>query len=172
MSRKTATKKRPTTRTTATPTLTAARAALPVRPHPGPEFITQQQMAAAYAARLANLPLIPITAWQPQPDGTVCATFPGGATLTRTADSTGFDALTPCAQGAHHHNRVTTGTQLRHAATAADQCTNLHGRPRTLTLHQAATTAADTQALTRNDIDTGLAQRTADTETPKEHPQP
>ncbi|MFG2676973.1 hypothetical protein [Streptomyces sp. NPDC048445] len=166
MSRKTTTR-RPT-RTTTTPTLTA-REALPVRPHPGPEFITKHQMAAAYAARLAGLPLIPITAWTPQPDGTVRATFPSGATLTHT--TTGFDAYTPCTQGATHHNHITTGQDLRDAAAAAAHCTNLHGRPRTLTLHQAATTTADTQALDGNTITAGLAQRAADTEQPKEHPQ-
>ncbi|MEU9947035.1 hypothetical protein [Streptomyces sp. NPDC047939] len=170
MSRKTATKKRPTTRTAATPTA-PARAALPVRPHPGPEFITEHQITAAYAARLAGLPLIPITAWQPQPDGTVRATFPGGATLTHAPNHTGFDALTPCTQGAVHHNHVTTGAQLRQAAAAADQCTHLHGRTRTLTLAQAANTTADTQQLSSDDITTGLANRAADAETPKEHPQ-
>lgn len=163
MSRKTATKKRPTTRT-ATPAA-ATREALPVRPHPGPEFITEHQMAAAYAARLAGLPLIPITAWQPQPDGNVRAQFPSGATLTRSPDATGFDALTPCTQGAAHHDHITTGQGLREAAAAADHCTHLHGRPRTLTLHQAATTAEDTQTL---DV-TGL--RADNDQTPKEHPQ-
>ncbi|MFJ1900453.1 hypothetical protein [Streptomyces sp. NPDC088115] len=168
MSRKTTTKKHPTPVAT-TPTVTA-RPALPVRPHPEPEFITQQQIAAAYAARLANLPLMPITAWTPQPDGTVRATFPGGATLTHTAGA-GFDALTACTQGATHHNHITTGTQLREAAAAAAQCTHLHGRPRTLTLAQAATTTAETQALDGNTITAGLAARTADTESAKESPQ-
>ncbi|WP_329203838.1 hypothetical protein [Streptomyces sp. NBC_01435] len=166
MNRKTTTKKR-TIRTAAAP----ARAVLPVRPHPGPEFITEHQITAAYQARLANLPLIHITAWSPQPDGSVRATFPSGATLTHTPDSRGFDALTPCAQGAVHHNRVTTGHDLRQAAAAADQCTHLHGRARTLTLAQGAATAADTQQLSSDDITTGLAQRAADTEQPKEHPQ-
>ncbi|WP_331729026.1 hypothetical protein OG693_39230 (plasmid) [Streptomyces sp. NBC_01259] len=171
MSRKTATKKRPTTRTTTNPTPVTARDALPVRPHPGPEFITQQQITAAYAARLAGLPLIPITAWTPQPDGTVRAQFPAGATLTHGREGGGFDALTPCTQGAHHHNRITTGLDLHNAAATAAQCTHLHGRPRTLTLAQAATTTADTQQLTGDDITTGLANRAADTEQPKEHPQ-
>ncbi|MFJ4887737.1 hypothetical protein [Streptomyces sp. NPDC088731] len=169
MSRKSSTKQRPSSalKKTAPPT----RAVLPVRPRTDPEFITEHQIRAAYAARLANLPLIPITAWQPQPDGSVRAHFPSGATLTHAPNATGFDALTPCPQGAMHHDHITTGHDLHAAATAAAHCTQLHGRPRTLTLAQAATTTADTQALTRNDIDTGLANRAAD-ETPKEHPQP
>lgn len=70
-----------------------------------------------------------------------------------------------------HHDHITTGHDLHAAATTAAHCTQLHGRPRTLTLAQAATTTPDTQALTRNDIATGLANRAAD-EKPKEHPQP
>ncbi|MEV8101020.1 hypothetical protein [Streptomyces sp. NPDC088135] len=169
MSRKSSTKQRPSSapKKTAAPT----RAALPVRPHTSPEFITEHQIRAAYAARLAELPLIPITAWTPQPDGTVRAHFPSGTTLTHTPNTPGFDALTPCPNGATHHHHIANGHELRHAAAAAAHCTQLHGRPRTLTLAQAATTTADTQALTRNDIATGLANRAAD-ETPKEHPQP
>ncbi|MFJ1827407.1 hypothetical protein [Streptomyces sp. NPDC088178] len=168
MSRKSSTKQRPSSapKKTAAPT----RAVLPVRPHTGPEFITEHQIRAAYAARLANLPLMPITAWTPQPDGSVRAHFPTGASLTHTP--TGFHALTPCPNGATHHHHITNGQELRHAAAAAAHCTQLHGRPRTLTLAQAAATTADTQALTRNDIDTGLANRAAsvETEKPKEHP--
>ncbi|WP_331746709.1 hypothetical protein [Streptomyces sp. NBC_00842] len=176
MSRKTSTKQRPARPAPKKPQLPAVRAVLPVRPHTDtpptlyPEFITEAQITAAYAARLADLPLIPITAWQPNPDGTVRAHFPTGASLTHTPD--GFDALTPCPNGAHHHHRITTGTELRHAAAAAAHCTQLHGWPRTLTLAQAATTTADTQQLNRDDIDTGLANRTAADEKPKEHPEP
>jgi hypothetical protein len=159
------------------PTLPPVRAVLPVRPHTDdtpptqcPEFITEAQIKAAYAARLADLPLIPITAWTPLPNGSVRALFPTGASLTHTPD--GFDALTPCPQGATHHHRVTNGTELRHAAAATAHCTHPHGQPRTLTLAQAATTAADTQQLARDDIEAGLAARAADDEKPKEHPQP
>ncbi|MFF2411810.1 hypothetical protein [Streptomyces sp. NPDC058092] len=188
MTRKTSTKQRPTrsARSAAKkPQLPAVRAVLPVRPSVRPsvrphtdtpptlysEFISEDQIAAAYQARLADLPLIPITAWKPGAIGSVTALFPSGATLTHTAGTPGFDALTPCPQGATHHNHITNGAQLREAAAAAAHCTQLHGRPRTLTLAQAATTTADTQALTRNDIDTGLTNRAADTEKPKGHPQ-
>jgi hypothetical protein len=155
------------------------RAVLPVRPHTDdtpptqyPEFITEGQIKAAYAARLADLPLIPITAWTPLPDGSVRATFPTGASITRLPNATGFDALTPCPQGATHHHHITNGQDLRHVAAATAHCTQLHGRPRVLTLAQADSTTADTQQLNRGDIEAGLAARTADTETPKEHPQP
>lgn len=120
MSRKTHTKKRPTP----APTKPAAlRAVFPVRtPTAGPEFITEQQMNAAYAARLHGLPLIPITAWLPQPNGAVRAHLPGGTSLTH--GPSGFTALT---------------------------------------LHQAATTAEDTQTLNVTDLRN-------DTDQPKEHP--
>ncbi|WP_331723400.1 hypothetical protein [Streptomyces atratus] len=138
------------------PSSTAVRATLPIRPHTDTEFITEQQMAAAYAARLAELPLIPITAWtDPQPNGGIRAYFPGGASLTHTPN--GFTAITPCPNGACHIDRITNGAQLHEAAQAAAHCTNFHGRPRTLT---------------RNDIDTGLANRAADTGQAKEHPAP
>lgn len=77
-----------------------------------------------------------------------------------------FTALTPCAQGATHTTPITTRRELVAAVHAAAACTQLHGRPRTLTLAQAATTTADTQAL---DV-TGL--RADNDQTPKEHPQP
>ncbi|MEU0837148.1 hypothetical protein [Streptomyces sp. NPDC005969] len=169
----TSTKQHPAPKDTQLP---AVRAVLPVRPHTDtpptnyPEFITKAQITAAYAARLADLPLIPITAWKPSAAGSVTAHFPTGASLTHTPN--GFTAITPCPNGARHIDHITNGHDLDAAAAAAAHCTHPHGRPRTLTLHQAATTTADTQPLNRHDIDTGLANRTADEEEPKEHPAP
>ncbi|MDX5526132.1 hypothetical protein PV677_36290 [Streptomyces sp. DE06-01C] len=161
MSRRTHTKKRPTNTKPAT-----LRAVLPVRPAtPGPEFISEQQMNAAYAARLNGLPLIPITAWTPQPNGAVRAHLSGGTSLTH--QPAGFTAHTPCPNGAHHHAPVTSSQGLRDAITTAAHCTDLHGQPRTLTLHQAAVTAEDTQQLSRDDIDAGL---TADHNQAQPHP--
>ncbi|MFC8339344.1 hypothetical protein ACFUJX_20350 [Streptomyces rubiginosohelvolus] len=160
MSRKTHTKKRPATKPT------VLRPVLPVRtPTTGPEFITEQQMNAAYAARLHGLPLIPITAWTPQPNGAVRAHLPAGVSLTH--QPAGFTAHTPCPNGAHHHTAITNGHDLRNATAAAAHCTNLHGQPRTLTLAQAAATAEDTQQLSRDDIDAGL---TADHDHAQPHP--
>ncbi|WP_031186365.1 hypothetical protein [Streptomyces sp. NRRL S-1896] len=161
MSRKTHTKKRPAATKPA-----VLRPVLPVRPaNPGPEFISEQQMTAAYAARLHGLPLIPITAWLPQPNGAVRAHLPGGTSLTH--QPAGFTAHTPCPNGAHHHTPVTNGQDLRNATITAAHCTDLHGQPRTLTLHQAAATAEDTQQLSRDDIDAGL---TADHDHAHPHP--
>ncbi|MFD8469039.1 hypothetical protein ACFV10_28525 [Streptomyces cyaneofuscatus] len=162
MSRKTHTKKRPT-HTATKPA--AVRAVLPVRPTTDPEFITEQQMNAAYAARLHELPLIPITTWAPQPNGAVRAHLPGDLSLTH--GPTGFTAHTPCPNGAHHHTPITNGQDLLNATTTAAHCTDLHGQPRTLTLHQAAATAEDTQQLSRNDIDATLR---ADHDQPQPHP--
>lgn len=150
MSRKTHTKKRPAATKPA-----VLCPVLPVRPATtGPEFISEQQMNAAYAARLHGLPLIPITAWAPLPGGTVRAHLAGGLSLTH--GPSGFTAHIPCPNGAHHQAALTNRHQLRDATAAAAHCTDLHGQPRTLTLHQAATTE-DTQQLSRNDIDAGLA---------------
>ncbi|NEC17905.1 hypothetical protein [Streptomyces parvus] len=161
MSRKTHTKKRPAATKPA-----VLRAVLPIRPAtPGPEFITEQQMNAAYAARLAGLPLIPITAWAPQPNGAVRAHLPAGVSLTH--QPAGFTAHTPCPNGAHHHTPITNDQGLRDATAAAAHCTDLHGQPRTLTLHQAAATTEDTQQLSRDDIDAGL---TADHDQAQPHP--
>ncbi|PVC80558.1 hypothetical protein DBP19_36080 [Streptomyces sp. CS090A] len=146
MSRKTHTKKRPTATKPA-----ILRAALPVRPATtGPEFITEQQINAAYAARLHGLPLIPITAWAPQPNGLVRAHLTGGLSLTH--GPAGFTAIDPCPNGAHHHTAITNGQDLRDAVETATRCTNLHGQTRTLTLHQAAATNADTQTLDVADL--------------------
>ncbi|WP_399554205.1 hypothetical protein OG582_40485 (plasmid) [Streptomyces anulatus] len=160
MTRRTHTKKR-------TPAVkpNAVRAVLPVRPVTSPEFITEQQMTAAYTARLAELPLIPITAWDPQPNGTVRAHLAGGISLTH--GTAGFTAHTPCPNGAHHHTPVANGQDLRNAIATSANCTDLHGQARTLTLHQAAATAEDTQQWSRADIDATL---TATDEQPKEHP--
>ncbi|MGW7398087.1 hypothetical protein ACWGH7_16500 [Streptomyces cyaneofuscatus] len=144
MSRKTHTKKRPT------PTTTKPAAVLPVRPTTGPEFITEQQMTAAYAARLHGLPLIPITAWTPQPNGTVRAHLPGGLSLTH--GPAGFTAHTPCPNGAHHQTGIANSQDLRNAITTAARCTDLHGQARTLTLAQAAVTTEDTQTLDVTDL--------------------
>ncbi|MEU6016919.1 hypothetical protein ABZ826_23580 [Streptomyces sp. NPDC047515] len=163
MSRKSSTKTRtaPTSQPQATP------AVLPVRPvHP--DFITEQQIRAAYAARLANLPHTPIRAWQTAPDGTAHLAFPSGNRIHHTPDAdTPFTALTPCAAGFTHTTPITDRTQLTNAVNTAAHCTDLHGRTRILTLPQAATTAEDTQALNV----TGL-RATAVDDQPKEHPEP
>ncbi|MFB7222399.1 hypothetical protein [Streptomyces sp. NPDC056227] len=175
MSRKTSTKQRPQRPAPKKAHLPAVRAVLPVRPHTDtpptnyPEFITEGQIKAAYAARLADLPLIPITAWtDPQPNGGIRAYFPGGASLTHTPN--GFTAITPCPNGARHIDHITNGHDLHAAAAAAAHCTSLHGQARILTLAEAAATTADTQQLSQDDITTGLINR-ASAEQPKEHPE-
>ena len=171
MSRKTSTRQRP--RTTTPKTATRTRAPLPVRTAPTREFITDAQIHAHYQARLAGLPHTPITAWTPLPDGTLDVRFPTGAHLTHTPGTREFTAHTPCPQGAHHTATVTSSQQLDDAVRTAAQCTSPHGSARILTLPEAAAAAADTQQLSRDDIDTGLANHTTtpDDEQPKEHPQ-
>lgn len=150
---------------------TTPKPTLPARPHPTPEFITQQQIHTAYAARLAGLPTTPITAWTPHPDGTHTAALPNGPRLTHTPGTPVFTAHIPCPQGAHHTIGITTRQQLDNALRTVASCTTPHGTTRILTLHQAATTALDTQQLSHDDITTGLTNRTT-AEQPKEHPQP
>ncbi|MER6602559.1 hypothetical protein [Streptomyces parvus] len=144
MSRKTATKTR-----TRTPKTKTTPAVLPVRPlHP--DFITQNQINAAYAARLAGLPTTPIRAWTPNPDGTVHLAFPSGNRIHHTP--AGFTAITPCATGYTHQTPIADRDQLNTAVHTAAQCTSLHGRPRVLTVAQAAATAEDTQTLDVTDL--------------------
>ncbi|MFJ3283343.1 hypothetical protein [Streptomyces halstedii] len=145
---------------------TTPKPTLPARPHPTPEFITDQQIHTAYAARLAGLPTTPITAWTPHPDGTHSATLPNGTHLTHQPGTAVFTAHIPCAQGAHHAVNITTAQHLNTATQAAGQCTHPHGGHRILTLHQAATTTAETQALDVTDL------RADNDHQPKEHPQP
>lgn len=146
MSRKTATKQRTRTAPKSKPT----PAVLPVRPvHP--DFITEQQIAAAYAARLAGLPHTAIRAWQPTPDGTVHLAFPSGNRIHHTSD--GFTAITPCATGYQHQTPIADRDQLNTAVQAAAQCTSLHG----------ANTNAETLALDVTDL-------RADHENAHDHP--
>lgn len=138
-----------------------------------PDFLVEAQTTAYHAALLADLPQTRIQDWTPTPGGGAHLNTPTGTRIQHLPGTNiPFTALTPCTQGATHTTPVANRTQYDNAVKAASQCTQLHGRPRTLTLHQAATTAADTQQLSGDDITTGLAQRTADTEQPKEHPQP
>ncbi|THA22737.1 hypothetical protein E6R18_32850 [Streptomyces sp. A1277] len=149
--------------------------ALPVRrvQPTHPDFLTEAQTAAYHAALLADLPQTRIQDWTPAPGGGAHHTHPNGTRIQHLPGTDiPFTALTPCPNGATHGTPVATRTQYDNAVQAANQCTRLHGQPRTLTLAQAATTAADTQQLNGNDIATGLTHRATDTEQPKEHPQP
>ncbi|MFJ2279169.1 hypothetical protein ACIOEZ_34035 [Streptomyces sp. NPDC087866] len=155
---------------------------LPLRPIPAavqpvqpihPDFLVEAQTAAYHAALLADLPQQRIQDWTPTPGGGAHLTFPSGNRLQHLPGTDiPFTALTPCAQGAVHTTPISTRRELVAAVRASAQCASLHGRPRTLTLAQAAVTAADTQQLDGDDIADGLAGRAADTETAKEHPQP
>lgn len=153
---------------------------LPTRPVPvravqpiHPDFLVEAQTAAYHAALLADLPQQRIQDWTPTPGGGAHLTHPNGTRLQHLPGTDiPFAAHTPCANGATHTTPITTRRQYDNALHAAAQCTHLHGRPRTLTLHQAATTAEDTQQLSRDDIDAGLtARHTATDEQPKEHPE-
>lgn len=138
----------------------------PVKPTP-PDFLTEAQTAAYHAALLANLPQQRIQDWTPTLGGGAHHNLPTGTRLQHLPGTDiPFMALIPCQGNATHAVPVSTRRQYDTAVQAAAACTNLHGRPRTLTLHQAATTAADTQQL---DV-TGL--RADNDQTPKEHPQP
>ncbi|MEV6165765.1 hypothetical protein AB0L71_28400 [Streptomyces sp. NPDC052052] len=166
MSRKSSTK----TRTRTAPKLATTKptpAVLPVRPA-RPDFLAEAQTAAYHAALLANLPQRRIQDWAPTPGGGAHLLLSSGTRLQHLPGTDiPFTVLTPCAQGATHTTPISTRAHLDHAAQAAAHCTDLHGRPRTLTLHQAATTNADTQTLDT----TALRNKAADDQ-PKEHPEP
>lgn len=155
-----------TPRTTPKPTPLPTRTVHAVRPTP-PDFLVEAQTAAYHTALLADLPQQRIQDWTPTPGGGAHLQLPTGNRLQHLPGTdVPFTALTPCAQGAVHTTPINTRRELVAAVHAAAECTQFHGRPRTLTLRQAATTAADTQQL---DV-TGL--RADNDQTPKEHPQP
>jgi hypothetical protein len=180
MATSTTTRTQPT-QTDTTPTAPADKpTALPIRPTPTPasrwpEFITHAMITAHYQARLHNLPTRSIRDWRHLPNGGAVLPFPSGARLdhTPTADAP-FHANTPCHSGGTHRDPVHGPHDLTAAEARANTCTTRHA-PKTAhlgaRLQIARKAAADTQPLTRDDIDAGLTTR-ADNDQPKEHPQP
>ncbi|WP_060888591.1 hypothetical protein [Streptomyces scabiei] len=142
----------------------------------------QAAIRAALASAAARLP-IPVRAWNGPTahltDGTVLTHTPHHATTDQTPQ---FIAHIPCRHGATHQHLIHTARDLAAARTATNRCDGLHGTtqpkpPAILQLREgiqrATASAADTQPLSRDDIDAGLNARTAgDPERPKEHPQP
>lgn len=150
---------------------------LPIRTAPDTEFITTPAIRAAYAARLASLPLLPIRAWHAAPDGTATAELDDHTLLVHAGGHhTPFTAWTPCVNGAHHARPVDGPASLHTARTDAADCTHTHGTPvpapasapavRTLgdALAHPAASNADTQAL-------DLTELRTDHDEPKEHPE-
>ncbi|MFD3516290.1 hypothetical protein [Streptomyces sp. NPDC058657] len=145
-----------------------------------PDFITHEAINAAYAARLAGLPGLPIRAWIAA-DSTIAADFRSGARLIHHPGSTTpFTALTPCPSGTHHVHPITTGNDLDEACRTAAACTSHHGRP---TPDPTPDTAPTVQVNNlapafghRNDTTESLslaaiaAELAAHTDQPKEHP--
>lgn len=124
--KKTTARKR-TTAKPAAPTVNL-RKALPTRSAaPAPEFLTEAQIRAAYQLALAGLQL-PIRLWRDNGDHTATFTFPTGARITYTPNTTPqLTALTPCARGTHHTDPITTAADLHHASHRARHCRTLHG---------------------------------------------
>ncbi|MFD3336100.1 hypothetical protein ACFWV1_26150 [Streptomyces sp. NPDC058700] len=119
--------------TKTTPTVTPApiptpRPALPLRERR--PFITETQIAAAFAASLAGVTYTRITGWLPQTDGTVRYALDTGAALTyNPAAKTPLTAWTPCDHGTRHPHPLTTPDDLHHARTEAANCTSPHTPP-------------------------------------------
>jgi hypothetical protein len=183
--------KKTTTRTTAAQdpgkatkkaTTTAARtkaAAAVKKTSVWPEFITHKMITAHYQACLHGLPTRNIRDWRELPTGIAAIHFPSGARLDHTpADDAPFHANTPCPQGVTHRHPVRTIADLKDAEGIAKACTDWHGeaKPQHLSarLQVAKKSVAKTQSMSKQEIADGLAARAAaaDTETPKEHPQP
>jgi hypothetical protein len=184
-------------KTTPTNTVTVLRPQLPVRRRVfvGPMGATElAAVRAALAAASAALP-VPVRAWNgPQAqlaDGTLLIHNPGPDRI--------FTAHIACPHGAIHGWPIRTRHDLTEARAVTRICQTRHTSPDETTeldwdqaitqgitpltqpvvkvsrltegLKTAKKAAADTQGLLRDDIDAALANR-ADTETPKEHPQP
>lgn len=183
-----------------TTTKAAATRAAAKKAAPWPEFITHKMITAHYQAQLHGLPTRNIRDWR-ETNGIAAITFPTGARIDHTpTDDAPFHAHTPCKNGGIHYDPVRTTTDLHNAAARAQACTDRHGAPAALALgtglKRAKTTTADTQpipVITKPEKPSGddvadtqpmsadaiaahiaeqLTERAADTETPKEHPEP
>lgn len=160
-----------------------------------PEQLTEAR--AAYASAMAMLP-IPVLAWIVPSQATsrrAAAHMADGTVITHVADRAPvFTADIPCRHGARHETTIRTAEALSKARQDAATCEYQHAaadQHRAITdgitptpdqpvkvnalpegIKRATAAAAETQPLPLTDIAEGLATRTADTETPKEHPQP
>ncbi|KPI31394.1 hypothetical protein OV320_2610 [Actinobacteria bacterium OV320] len=153
----------------------------------------QAAIRAALDTARAALP-IPVRTWNGSTanltDGTLLTHNPGPDRL--------FTAHIACRHGAIHGYPITTHTDLREARALTHACERPHTNPtddgmnwdKAITggvhpapapkpgvvvqlregIRRAAATKAETQPLTLADIAEGLAARTADAETAKEHP--
>jgi hypothetical protein len=141
----------------------------------------QAAIRAALASAAARLP-VPVRAWTGPTahlaDGTVLTHTPAHAP-TYTAQPPAFTATLRCPHGAIHAYTIHTAQELHRARLLTAQCDQRAPHPKTPAVHplpegirRADASAPDTQPLSGDDIADGLAARTADTETPKEHPQP
>lgn len=157
------TRKKPAAKTTPTAApapIPTPQPALPLRERR--PFITEPQIAAAFAASLAGVPYTRITGWLPHNDGTVRYALPSGAALTYNPSAkTPLTAWTPCDHGTRHPHAVATPTDLQQARAEAATCTSSHATPPVRTL--AAALNDDTQTLDVADL------RAAHDE-PKDHP--
>jgi hypothetical protein len=133
-------------------------------------FITDIQIRAAFAARLAGVSYTRITGWLRQADGTVRYAMPSGAALTYDpAADTPLTAWTPCAAAVRHPHPITTPADLLDAQHEVLTCTE-HGTPTVITLHDALTTDPFSEDTVQTDV---TALRAAqDDDTAKEHPEP
>ncbi|MFE6412618.1 hypothetical protein ACFVOR_37425 [Streptomyces sp. NPDC057837] len=161
----------------------------------GPMGATEQAaVRAALAAARAALP-IPVRAWH----GSQAQLADGTLLIHNPGPDRHFTAHIACPHGAIHGWPITTHHDLAEARAVTRICQTPHTEPDptedldwdkairagvtpltqptvkvsplTEGLKRAKKAAADTQGLSRADIDTGLAAR-ADHDQPKEHPQP
>ncbi|MFD7995572.1 hypothetical protein [Streptomyces mexicanus] len=169
-------------------TVVDLRRPLPVRRRifVGPMGATEQAaIRAALAAAAARLP-VPVRAWTGPTahltDGTVLTHTPAHAT---TDQPPAFHAAIRCPHGAIHAYTIHTAQELERARLLASECDQpVDIAPKAPTpnpavralgdaLTRARSATADTQAMSADEIAAVVAAGTpADTETPKEHPQP
>jgi hypothetical protein len=173
------------------------------------DFVTDAQIYAVHAARLAGLPIHRIRDWCDHGDGTATRPLKDG-TLHYTHATRTLTWQATCLMGAIHTYRLDSPSTAAAARVQAATCQQLHAdlttipkltpneleglgllqtptwaRPDLLgdaitetipvpdePVTRATASAADTQPISRADIAAGLAARTADIETAKEHPQP
>lgn len=173
------TKKAPRPRKQTPPRLSLVKPPRPRLDRRPTDWMTDLQGYATLAARLAGITTPHIRDWHDHHDGTTTRPLDDGSHLHYTAATRTLRWHTPCPMGATHEYVLRTPADTDAAQTDARTCQQPHWAPPptntgthlTARLQTAVKAAADTQPLTLADITAGLQAR-ADTEAPKEHPQP
>lgn len=129
----------------------ARRKPLPVRDIP--EFMSDRQIGATYAAHLVGIPTR-ITGWADLPDGTALYAHPNGDRLTYQPGTRLITGYFPCLLGSHHAYPLPDASSVTAARVDAARCDTPHYDPPGLTEAELAELGLDAQPQTAADAPT------------------